>query len=77
MAALHEAGLATLTHTPSPMKFLNEVLGRPADECACIIIVTGHPDGDARVPVIDKKRRWKKSRDSGSKAAVSGRSHHG
>ena len=53
--ALHRSGLATLTHTPSPMKFLNEVLGRPKDERAYMLIVAGHPAGNARVPVIDKK----------------------
>ena len=55
LAALHNAGLVTLTHTPSPMKFLNEVLERPADERAYMIIVTGHPAEDATVPVIGKK----------------------
>jgi len=55
LAALHKAGLATLTHTPSPMKFLNEVLERPVEERAYMIIVAGHPDDDAQVPVISKK----------------------
>jgi nitroreductase len=53
--ALHHAGLATLTHTPSPMKFLNEVLGRSKNERAFMIIVAGHPSEDAKVPVISKK----------------------
>ena len=53
--ALHSAGLATLTHTPSPMKFLNEALERPADERAYMVIVAGHPAEDATVPVISKK----------------------
>lgn len=53
--ALHNAGLATLTHTPSPMRFLNEVLERPRDERAYMLIVAGHPAKDARVPVISKK----------------------
>ena len=53
--ALHQAGLATLTHTPSPMKFLNEVLGRPTDERAYMLIVAGHPADDATVPAISKK----------------------
>ena len=53
--ALHQAGLATLTHTPSPMKFLNEVLGRPKDERAYMLIVAGHPAEDAKVPSISKK----------------------
>jgi nitroreductase len=55
LAALHWAGLATLTHTPSPMKFLNELLGRPKEERAYMMIVAGYPDEHARVPVISKK----------------------
>lgn len=55
LTALHHAGLATLTHTPSPMRFLNDVLDRPRDERAYMIIVAGYPDATARVPVIDKK----------------------
>jgi nitroreductase len=55
IAALHHAGLATLTHTPSPMKFLREVLGRPVNERATIILVTGYPAADAKVPAITKK----------------------
>ena len=55
LTALHQAGLGTLTHTPSPMKFLNEVLERPKDERAYMVIVVGHPAEDAKVPVITKK----------------------
>ena len=55
LAALHWAGLATLTHTPSPMKFLNTILERPATERAYILIVTGFPAEDATVPVISKE----------------------
>jgi nitroreductase len=55
ITALHKAGLATLTHTPSPMKFLNEVLERPRDERAYMVIVAGHPAADATVPDISKK----------------------
>ena len=55
IAALHDAGLATLTHTPSPMGFLNGVLGRPANEKPFLLLVVGHPVEDARVPVITKK----------------------
>ena len=55
LASLHWSGLATLTHTPSPMKFLNEVLERPAHERAYMVIVAGHPADDAQVPVIGKK----------------------
>ena len=54
LAALHFSGLATLTHTPSPMKFLNEVLERPPTERAFMIVVAGYPAGDATVPVITK-----------------------
>ena len=50
LAALHRAGLATLTHTPKPMTFLNETLGRPATEKAFLLIVVGKPAPDARIP---------------------------
>jgi len=55
IAALHHAGLATLTHTPSPMGFLSSVLGRPANERAYVLLVVGYPAEDARVPDISKK----------------------
>ncbi|MGY0232690.1 nitroreductase family protein [Longispora urticae] len=55
LAALHHAGLATLTHTPSPMRFLNEVLERPAEERAYVVIPVGYPASDAEVPAITKK----------------------
>ena len=48
--ALHRAGLATLTHTPNPMKFLNKILERPATERPYILLVVGHPTEDATVP---------------------------
>lgn len=51
LAALHKAGVATLTHTPSPMGFLRELCGRPADEKPYMIIVAGHPAADAVVPL--------------------------
>jgi iodotyrosine deiodinase len=54
LAALHHAGLATLTHTPSPMGFLREVLGRPEHEQPFVLIVTGRPAAGATVPRIDK-----------------------
>ena len=54
LCALHWAGLATLTHTPSPMKFLNELLERPKEERPYMLIVTGYPAEDAKVPVIGK-----------------------
>lgn len=55
IAALHNAGLATLTHTPSPMKFLNRILGRPANERPLMILVVGYPAAEARVPDISRK----------------------
>jgi iodotyrosine deiodinase len=55
IAALHHAGLVSLTHTPSPMGFLNEILKRPANERPFLILVTGYPADDARVPAIPKK----------------------
>lgn len=55
ITALHEAGLATLTHTPSPMKFLNEILDRPASERPFLLLVVGYPADDARVPDIKRK----------------------
>ena len=55
IAALHHAGLATLTHTPSPMGFLNEILGRPANERPFLLLVVGYPAEDAVVPAITKK----------------------
>ena len=50
IATLHEAGLATLTHTPSPMGFLRDICGRPAHEKPLMIVVVGHPAPDATVP---------------------------
>lgn len=55
IAALHNAGLATLTHTPSPMGFLNEICGRPESEKASILLVAGYPADDATVPAITRK----------------------
>jgi iodotyrosine deiodinase len=55
LASLHEAGLATLTHTPSPMKFLSEILQRPENERAMMIVAVGYPAEDATVPDISKK----------------------
>jgi iodotyrosine deiodinase len=55
ITALHEAGLATLTHTPSPMKFLNEILGRPKNERPFLLLVVGYPDESAEVPDIQRK----------------------
>ncbi len=55
IAACHNAGLATLTHTPSPMQFLGDLLDRPANERPYLILVVGHPADDALVPRITKK----------------------
>jgi nitroreductase len=55
IAAIHTAGLASLTHTPSPMGFLNEILGRPSHERAFLILVVGYPKAGTRVPKITKK----------------------
>ena len=57
IATLHEAGLATLTHTPSPMGFLREICGRPDHEKPLMVVVVGHPAEDATVPAhaLDKK----------------------
>ena len=51
LAALHQAGLATLTHTPNPMRFLNKLCNRPASEKPIMIIVVGHATADATIPV--------------------------
>ncbi len=55
ITAVHHAGLVSLTHTPSPMGFLNEILGRPARERAFLILVVGYPAEGATVPDITKK----------------------
>jgi len=55
IAALHHAGLATLTHTPSPMGFLNDILRRPENERPFLLLVVGYPADDAVVPSIIKK----------------------
>ena len=55
LAAFHNAGLATLTHTPSPMNFLGKILGRPENERAFLLIPVGYPDDEAEVPEITKK----------------------
>jgi iodotyrosine deiodinase len=56
IASLHNAGLATLTHTPSPMGFLNEICGRPENEKPYVLLVAGYPAEACRVPVITKKK---------------------
>jgi len=55
LCALHHAGVATLTHTPSPMGFLNEILKRPAHEKPYLLIVTGHPAAGCRVPKLERR----------------------
>ena len=55
LAALHNAGLATLTHTPSPMNFLGKILDRPENEKAYLLIPVGYPSEKAEVPNIKKK----------------------
>jgi len=55
ITAIHNAGLVSLTHTPSPMNFLNEILKRPAHEKPYLILVVGHPAENAKVPDIHKK----------------------
>ena len=55
LTALHNAGLATLTHTPSPMGFLSKILNRPKNETPYLLIPVGYPDFDAKVPIISKK----------------------
>ena len=55
ITALHHAGLACLTHTPSPMKFLNRILNRPPNERPYLLLVVGYPAPEAVVPDINKK----------------------
>lgn len=57
LTALHSAGLATLTHTPSPMGFLRDICGRPADEKPVMLIVAGHPAADATIPVYATRKK--------------------
>jgi nitroreductase len=55
ITAIHHAGLVSLTHTPSPMGFLNKLLNRPTNERPYLILVVGYPDENAMVPDISKK----------------------
>ena len=57
VTALHHAGLATLTHTPSPMGFLNEILGRSANERPYLLLVVGYPADGAVVPVAGGRKK--------------------
>ena len=56
IAALHRMGLATLTHTPSPMRFLGRILGRPSNEQAFVLFPIGYPSEDCVVPDLERKR---------------------
>jgi len=56
ITAIQQVGLASLTHTPSPMKFLNQILGRPGNESPFLLLVVGYPAKDAIVPDIKRKR---------------------
>lgn len=55
IAALHDAGPDTLTRTPSPMVFLNGLLGRPRNEVPYLLLVIGHPADDCQVPAIERE----------------------
>ncbi|MEX0285450.1 MAG: nitroreductase family protein [Paracoccaceae bacterium] len=57
LAALHHAGLVSLTHTPNPMKFLTKLLGRPEHEKPIMIVAVGHPSDDAKVPKVAKMKK--------------------
>lgn len=57
LAALHHAGLATLTHTPSPMGFLNEICSRPVSEKPFLLLVTGYPAEEAQMPVAATRKK--------------------
>lgn len=56
IAAIHMAGLVTLTHTPSPMNFLQEILGRPENERPFLLLPVGYPSIDCKVPVLERKK---------------------
>ena len=55
ITAIHQAGLVTLTHTPSPMKFLQKALGRPKNEKAYLLLPVGYPSKDCKVPDLERK----------------------
>lgn len=56
LTAIHKAGLVALTHTPSPMNFLGEILGRPSNEKPFLLIPVGYPMENAKVPVLERKK---------------------
>ena len=55
ISAIHNAGLATLTHTPSPMNFLQKILNRPANERAFLLLPVGYPENPVYVPSLERK----------------------
>jgi hypothetical protein len=55
LTAIHNAGLVALTHTPSPMGFLSEILSRPVNEKPFLLIPVGYPEDNTQVPVLKKK----------------------
>ena len=55
ISSLHLAGLATLTHTPSPMGFMNEIFARPGNEKPYLLLVVGYPADNCRLPDIERK----------------------
>ena len=56
ISAIHNAGLVTLTHTPSPMNFLGKILNRPDNERAYLLLPIGHPQINAEVPDLQRKK---------------------
>ena len=57
MSCLHFSGLAMLTHTPSPMTFLNKILKRPTNEKPFVLLVVGYPDKEAKIPSFAKQKK--------------------
>ena len=57
ITCLHMSGLCMLTHTPSPMNFLNTILGRPANEKPFVLLIVGYPDKDCKIPTIAKNKK--------------------
>ncbi|MFT5196061.1 MAG: iodotyrosine deiodinase, partial [Candidatus Promineifilaceae bacterium] len=57
ITALHHCGLASLTHTPSPMGFLNEILDRPKNERAMMLLIVGYPADDCEIPTHAKQKK--------------------
>ena len=56
ISAIHNAGLVTLTHTPSPMNFLEKILERPSNERAFLLLPVGYPEEDVKVPALTRKK---------------------